>query len=99
MDYLDKHYNIWAVDFDLTLIDKEGKPMSESVKKVNELYENPSNFIVIHTARSYSMFHEIRQILLNHGIKHHAIVCEKIRASIYVDDKSGDFHGQKGNII
>lgn len=76
-----------AVDFDKVLINN--KKVVESTKsQVNKEFENPENFIVIYTSRSYSQFFYIRQFLLENQIKFHAIVCEKMRADCYIDDKN-----------
>jgi hydroxymethylpyrimidine pyrophosphatase-like HAD family hydrolase len=77
--------NVIAVDLDGTLI-KDNKALP-AVETVNRLFEDPNNFIVVHTARSYNIFHETRELLLKHKVKHHALVMEKMRANIYVDDK------------
>jgi hypothetical protein len=56
--------------------------------KVNELFENPNNFIVIYTARSKSVRGMTEQELSHVGIKYHALVMEKLRADVYVDDRN-----------
>ena len=71
-----------AVDFDGVL----DIPINQ--EKVNALFEDKNNFIVVYTARSYSMFHETRLELIRLGVKHHALVMEKIRADAYIDDKN-----------
>jgi len=57
-------------------------------EKLNLLFEDKNNFIVVHTARSYSIFHETRELLHKLGVKYHALVMEKIRADVYFDDKN-----------
>jgi len=57
-------------------------------EKVNFLFEDKNNFIVVYTARSYSIFHETRELLNKWGVKYHALVMEKIRADMYIDDKN-----------
>jgi len=76
---------IISIDFDNTLYSN-----NEIINKdkINKLFENPNNFIVIFTARSYSQYHFIRELLNSNYVKFHAIVCEKIRADAYVDDKN-----------
>lgn len=56
--------------------------------KVNHLFENPDHFIVLYTARSYSLFEETRLELLGLKIKYHALVMEKMRADVYIDDRN-----------
>ena len=80
--------NILAYDLDGTLIEADGSPIAEKINRLNSEFENGNNFIVIYTARSYNIFHETRKILLDLGIKHHALVMEKIRATCYIDDKA-----------
>jgi hydroxymethylpyrimidine pyrophosphatase-like HAD family hydrolase len=79
--------NVISIDFDETLYNnKTMLPMN--IDKVNKLFEDPLNFIVIYTSRSYSCFEDIRQILRIAGCKFNALVCEKMRADVYVDDKN-----------
>ena len=59
-----------------------------NVNKINSLFEDKDNFIVVYTARSYSIFHETREYLNRLGVKYHALVMEKIRADVYFDDKN-----------
>lgn len=74
-----------SFDLDGTIIKNDGRTNVASV--MDELFENPNNFIVVYTARSYNIFHETRELLSKHKIKYHALVMEKIRADYYVDDK------------
>lgn len=69
-----------AIDFDETA--------SLFPEKVNHLYENPNNFIVIYTARSSSIRGRTEKELQELKIKYHALVMDKIRADIYIDDKN-----------
>ncbi len=77
--------NIISIDFDNTILFNKHITI-DTQEKVNALFENPENFIVIYTARSYSQFEFIRKTLVQHFIKFHAIICEKARADIYIDD-------------
>jgi hypothetical protein len=72
-------------DLDGTIIKNDKRTKVAGV--MDELFENPNNFIVVYTARSYNIFHETRDLLSSHKIKYHALVMEKIRADYYVDDK------------
>ena len=79
--------HVIAIDFDDTIWDtKKKKIMNKEL--INGLFENPDNFIVIYTSRSYSCFEKVRNRLLSNEIKFHALVCEKLRADIYADDKN-----------
>ena len=68
-------------------IDCDGTAL-KSPENVNSLYENPDNFIVIYTARSSSIRKQTEQELLEKGIKYHALVMDKLRADVYIDDKN-----------
>lgn len=80
--------NVIAYDLDGTLLNSDGTPITREIEKLNALFECSNNFIVIHTARSYTIFHETRRLLFALGIKHHALVMEKMRATRYIDDKA-----------
>jgi len=67
-----------AIDLDGTALDYP--------EKVNELFEDKNNFIVIYTARSSSQRNSVEKIL--QGIKYHALVMEKLRADAYIDNKN-----------
>jgi len=69
-----------AIDFDGTA--------SLHSDKVNKLFEDPNNFIVIHTARSESIRNQTVKELLKLDIKYHALVMQKVRADVYIDDKN-----------
>ena len=69
-----------AIDFDATA--------SQWPEKVNALYEDSQNFIVIYTARSENIRQKTEELLQNLGIHYHALVMEKLRADIYIDDKN-----------
>lgn len=68
-------------------IDIDGTALC-NVDKVNKLYENPNNFIVLYTARSSKIRVDTEIELLKNGIKYHALVMDKLRADIYIDDKN-----------
>lgn len=56
--------------------------------KVNELYESKNNLIIIYTARSSSIRKQTEKELRDLGVKYHALVMEKLRADIYIDNKN-----------
>ena len=72
-----------CIDFDGTLYKNE-KIINRD--KINALFENPNNFVVIYTARSWSQISHITQILREGNIKFHSICCEKLRADKYIDN-------------
>ena len=69
-----------AIDFDDTA--------SKHSNEVNQLYENPDNFIVIYTSRSEAIREATQNELALLKIKYHALVMNKIRADVYIDDKN-----------
>lgn len=69
-----------AIDFDNTA--------SLFPEKVNSLYENKNNFIIIYTARSSKIRKKTIKELQILKIKYHALVMDKLRADIYIDDKN-----------
>ncbi len=75
-----------TIDFDLTIWNENTKSILNN--NVNKLFEVPFNFIVIYTARSWSQFFYIKEILDKNKIHYHAIVCEKLRADVMIDDKN-----------
>jgi len=85
-----------AVDFDGTL-HEQGNPIQQSIDAVNKLFKNHDNFIVIYTARSYDEFFIVKKYLDKHNIKYHAIACEKLRATIYFDDRCAKFKEEEEN--
>ncbi len=74
-------------DMRVIAIDYDGTA-SDHPKKVNALYDNQANFIVINTARPEYLREETKKELKELGIKYHALNMEKIRADIYIDDKN-----------
>ena len=77
-----------SIDFDGIIMDKNKNPILSNINKVNKLYENKDNFIVIYTARSMNLYEEVFKTLKQFEVKFHALVMEKLRADYYVDDKS-----------
>ena len=69
-----------AIDFDATA--------SQWPEKVNELYEDPQNLIIIYTARSESIRRETEEQLRILGIQYHALAMGKLRADVYIDDRN-----------
>ena len=61
---------------------------SQWPEKVNALYEDCNNFIVIYTARSDSIRRETEEQLRELGIRYHALVMGKLRADAYIDDRN-----------
>ena len=68
-------------------IDIDGTAL-EFPEKVNTLYEDKENFIVLYTARSSKIREDTIKELNKKQIKYHALCMDKIRADIYIDDKN-----------
>jgi hypothetical protein len=86
MDNLEHKMKVISFDLDGTIIKDNKRTRVADV--MDKLFEIPDNYIVVYTARSYSIFNETRELLSKHKIKYHSLVMEKIRADVYVDDKS-----------
>lgn len=56
--------------------------------KVNFLFDNKANLIIIHTARNPKIREQTEKELQEKGIQYHALVMGKLRADIYIDDKN-----------
>ena len=78
---------VWAIDLDGTLVDK-GKPIQRSIDKCNFLYEDKDTMVIIHTARNETIREQTIEYLKELGIKYHLLVMNKLRADVYVDDRS-----------
>src|SRR5690242_14912830 len=85
---------IWAaVDLDGTLAISVwpepgiGEPIGVNVAKALELRKRGYK-IVIHTARGWEHYQEIEQWLVKHGVPFDKIVCGKLLARVYIDDRA-----------
>jgi len=82
-----------AIDFDKTIYfgfgtDRNGIVDPQSVIEITKLMNDRTNFIVIHTARRKDQRGFVESVLNQEGIPYHAIVMEKLRADVYIDDKN-----------
>ncbi len=57
-------------------------------EKVNALFEQKQNLIVLYTARSDSIREETEKEIHAKQIKYHALVMQKLRADCYIDDRN-----------
>ena len=85
---------IWAaMDLDGTLIEScwpdpgLGRPIPANVAKARELRQRGYK-LVIHTARGWEAYQAIESHLAEHDIPFDKIVCGKLLARIYVDDRA-----------
>lgn len=83
-----------AVDLDNTLANHGPAPdyvlldpIPENVQKLRECVALGYK-IVIHTSRHWELYKEIEEWLDKHSIPYKAIVCGKILAHRYIDDKA-----------
>lgn len=90
---------IWAaVDFDGTVCESTwspenpnatpGPPIKETVDEMWRIKQEKGMKIVIHTSRSWADYNIIEAYLNFHGIPFDRIVCGKLLARIYVDDRN-----------
>jgi hypothetical protein len=83
-----------AVDFDLTIAGNSGhpdfqptKPIAENVLKLKELIKHGYK-IVIHTSRARHEYILIEDWMNHHEVPFDKIVCGKLFAAKYIDDKA-----------
>lgn len=88
---------MWAaVDFDGTLAQSKwtpeqptyeiGDPVPGAYRKAVELHREGYK-IIVHTARPWSEYEKIESWLQYHGFPYRRIVCGKLLANIYIDDR------------
>lgn len=94
-------YKFYAFDFDGTIVDNQfpgiGEIMNGTVEKMNQLYEDLANIIIVWTCRGEDYSNEMRQFLLKHRIPFDFINenpvfdtgSRKIYATEYYDDRNG----------
>lgn len=68
-------------------IDIDGTALADP-DKVRALYEDKNNVIVLHTARSSAIRKITEDAMHAAGIPYHALVMDKLRADVYIDDKN-----------
>jgi len=73
---------VYAIDLDGVL------DIPANVVKVNKLFNNPDNVIIIHTSRCSLIRKETEEFLQKQGVMYHALVMDKLRADYYIDDKN-----------
>ena len=73
-------FTVYAIDYDGTAADHP--------HKVNELYNRPYSVVIIYTARSCDVRELTEKELKEKGIKYHALVMNKLRADVYIDDRN-----------
>ena len=78
-----------AIDFDgVIYFKKHIEKVNTAREKIWKLFDNRDNFIVIYTARPEIYRKEIEKFLRDNNVPYHALVTGKIRADVYIDDKS-----------
>lgn len=81
-----------AVDFDGTLATKNkdysiGEPIFQNINKLYDCVAMGYK-IVIHTARHWEDYHKIEDWLNRYEVPYKSIVCGKILAHRYIDDRA-----------
>lgn len=71
----------------LIAIDMDGTA-SKHPEKVNELYNDKDNYIIIYTARKEGRRPETIKELQELGVNYHQLIMGKLRADIYIDDRN-----------
>ena len=94
-----------AIDLDGTLV-HDAKTLSDvsftPLKGVSEFTTRLKNLgctIVIHTARPHTQFKQIRDALYRNGIIFDSIVCAKVPAHLYIDNRGLRFNGNYEEVI
>lgn len=64
-----------------------GAPIQEGLDYCEQLTENGFR-VVIHTSRSWEDYEAIERWLRDHNVKYKAIVCGKLLAKEYLDDRA-----------
>ena len=90
--------SIIAVDLDGTLCSGESfteedcikaEPIWDMIIMVNDvLYKKKECFIIIYTARREFLRNATEFWLKKYGVKYHTLVCEKLWAQYYIDDRN-----------
>ena len=87
---------IWAaIDLDGTLAESVwpdpgiGDPIKDNVEKLVQLYDEGYK-VIIHTSRSWEAYELIESWLAHHDLLKYVsrIVCGKVLAAVYVDDRA-----------
>jgi hypothetical protein len=78
---------IIAIDFDGTLSDASGKPISKIISYTNACFDS-GNFIVVYTARIEVDRTYVSCWLKEHGVKYDLIELGKLRYDLLVDDRT-----------
>jgi len=88
-----------AIDFDLTLAantydietgeNPMGAPLPGTLGKCRELVDHGYK-IVIHTSRPWYDYEVVEAWLMHYGYPFHSIVCGKLQALAYIDDRNID---------
>jgi hydroxymethylpyrimidine pyrophosphatase-like HAD family hydrolase len=85
---MENKMKVIAIDFDNTIYYKNGKINTCVQKNIKALMDEPNNYIVIYTARQKNQRIFVEGKLDELDIPYHALVMEKMRADIYIDDKN-----------
>jgi len=95
----------WAsVDLDQTLATSKypkfelGKPIKGAKKALEKLTEDGWK-IIIYTSRGWSDYDKIEKWLIKHKIPFRRIVCGKLFARYYIDDRAIEFRGDWNEVL
>ncbi|MDD5220821.1 MAG: hypothetical protein PHV11_09660 [Candidatus Bipolaricaulis sp.] len=91
-----KPNSIIAVDLDRTLCKGESftemdcitaKPIQKTIDKVNQLNDKGC-FIIVYTSRKGFLYDATEHWLRKHQVRYNVLVCGKVWADYYLDDKA-----------
>lgn len=88
-----------GVDFDQTIADNTGFPDFKMTQPLDGAHDaltalvNEGYKIIVYTARGWSDHGEIREFMKKHELPYHEIVCGKLLAKYYIDDRNLAFDG------
>ena len=93
-----KDGSIVAIDLDGTLCLGESFTEEDCIKALpildvidvvnNELYKKKCCYIIIYTARKQFLYNATEFWLKKHGVRYHILVCGKLWAQHYIDDRN-----------
>lgn len=77
-------YSTWSADNPTAL---PGDPIPENVHKLWQL-ANDGYKIIVHTSRSWADYELIEAYMIKHGLPFSRIICGKLLAKVYIDDRA-----------
>lgn len=92
------HLKWAAVDFDGTIAESNWSPdnpnatpgnlIEATAEEMERIIKDEDMKNVVHTSRGWADYEIIEKYLRHHGVPFHKIVCGKLLARVYVDDRN-----------